>query len=257
MPQPLSRSLSHFLLLACLLGPAPAALADRLDQILACNAAALGGMATLGGIDMLRFDLDIREPTFAVTGRYVASRDGTMRIDVFADGERVFAEGLEDGRAWQWTPDGLADARPEGAAALRHGIEAPGRFWTLSQLRRRGVQVEWLEPGPQARSQEWQLRLTRADGSQLDYFIDRFSCLPTREISRRALHPDVDPTVVAIETSWRDPFTVDGVVRFQVSEQYDLDSGEWLGTTRIVDIEQEPELAEGFFAGPQPLHEPE
>ena len=144
-----------------------------------------------------------------------------------------------------------------GRRAQRHGIEAPGRFWTLSQLRRRGLQVEWLEPGPQAHSREWQLRLTRADGSQLDYFMDRFSCLPTREISRRALHPDVDPTVVAIETSWREPFTVDGVVRFRVSEQRDLDSGEWLGTTRIVDVAQGVELAEGFFAGTQPLHEAE
>ncbi|MDX1379883.1 MAG: hypothetical protein R3233_02125 [Xanthomonadales bacterium] len=261
MPQPRPRPpflpLVRFLLLACLLGPAPAALADRLDQILACNAAALGGMATLGGIDTLRFDLDIREPAFAVTGRYVASRDGTMRIDIFADGERVFAEGLEDGRAWQWTPAGLADVRPEGAAALRHGVEAPGRFWTLHQLRRRGLQVEWLEAGPQARSREWQLRLTRADGTQLDYFIDRFSCLPTREITRRALHPDVDPTVVTIETSWHEPFTVDGVVRFRVSEQRNLDSGEWLGTTRIVDVMQGLKLAEGFFAGTQPLHQAE
>lgn len=255
MHRPLPPSLVRIFLLACLLGAAPTASADRLDQILACNAAALGGMATLGGIETLRFDLDIREPTFAVTGRYVASRDGTMRIDIFAAGERVFAEGLEDGAAWQWTPAGRGEVRPEGAAALRHGIEAPGRFWTLGQLRQRGLQVEWLEPGPQAQPDEWQLRLTRADGSQFDYFIDRFSCLPTREVSRRALHPDVDPTVVAIETAYKEPFTVDGVVRFRVSEQRDLDSGEWLGTTRIVDVTQGLELADGFFAGTQPLQE--
>jgi len=102
-----------------------------------------------------------------------------------------------------------------------------------------------------------QRRFTLAldSGSQLDYFIDRYSCLPTREISRRALHPDADPTAVAIETSWREPFTVDGVVRFRVSEHYDADSGAWLGTTRILRVRQGVALAEGFFEGPQPLHE--
>jgi len=244
-------------LLASLLLGAPAALADRQEQILACNAAALGGMATLGGIDTLRFDLDIREPSFAVQGRYVASRDGTMRVDNYANGERVFAEGLEGGEAWQWTPEGRTLAGADGAAALRHGIEAPGRFWTLWELQRRGLQVAWLPAGPQARINEWQFQLTRADGSQYGYFIDRMSCLPTRELSRRALHPDVDPTMVTIETSYDEPFVVDGVVRFRVSEQRDLDSGEWLGTTRIVDVKQGVELADGFFAGSRPLHEPE
>lgn len=256
MHRPSPPPLLLLLLLVGLAGPAPTALAGRLDTILACNAAALGGMATLAGVDTLRFDLDIRELEFAVMGRYVASRDGTMRIDIFADGEQVFSEGLSDGRAWQWTPGGLTEAGPEGAAALRHGIEAPGRFWTLGQLRDRGLQVEWLESGPHARSREWQLRLTRADGSQFDYFIDRFSCLPTREVSHRALHPDADPTVIAIETSWREPFTVDGVVRFRVSEQRNLDSGEWLGTTRIVDVTQNLDLAEGYFTGIPQLHEP-
>jgi len=251
------RSLSRFLLLACLLAVTPAALADRQEQILACNAAALGGMATLGDIETLRFDLDIREPSFAVQGRYVASRNGTMRVDIYAHGERVFAEGLEGGQAWQWTPEGRSAASGDGAATLRHGIEAPGRFWTLWELQQRGLGVEWLKTGPQAKPDEWQLRLTRDDGSQFDYFIDRMSCLPTREVSSRALHPDVDPTVVTIETSYYEPFVVDGVVRFRVSEQRDLDSGEWLGTTRIVDVKQGLELADGFFAGSRPLPDSE
>jgi hypothetical protein len=63
--------------------------------------------------------------------------------------------------------------------------------------------------------------------------------------------------VLAIETSWREPFTADGVVRFRVSEEYDLDSGAWLGTTRIVDVRQGPDLAEGFFEAPRPLDEAE
>jgi hypothetical protein len=37
----------------------------------------------------------IREPAFEVRGTDVATRDGEMRIDVEADGQRVFSEGLD------------------------------------------------------------------------------------------------------------------------------------------------------------------
>lgn len=221
---------------------------DALDGILACNAEALGGAEALAAIDTLRIELDIAEPGFEVQGSYVASRDGRMRIDIFADGQRVFAEGLSDGQAWQWTPaDGVTASGAKGAAALRNGIESPGRFWTLAQLRERGMQVTLLEPGPQARAGEWQLQLTRSDGPPLDYFIERSSCLPTREVSRRAFHPDVDPTEVAVETAFSEPFTVNDVVRFRRSEQHNLDSGEWLGTTVVREVEPNVALEEDFF----------
>jgi len=64
-------------------------------------------------------------------------------------------------------------------------------------------------PGPQAPHGERQLRLTRADGSVVDHFLDRDSCLPTREVSRRAFHPNVDATEVLVETVHGEPFAVD------------------------------------------------
>jgi len=222
---------------------------DTLDEILACNAAALGGADALAAVSNLRLELDIAEPGFEVQGTYVASRDGAMRIDIIAGDQRVFAEGLHDGQAWQWTPDtGVTASSAKGAAALRNGIESPGRFWTLAQLRERGLQVELLEPGPDAADGEWQLRLTSDDGPVLDYFLDRKSCLPAREVSRRAFHPDVDPTEVAVETAFSEPVTVNGVVRFRHSEQHNLDNGEWLGTTVVREIEQNVELEDDFFS---------
>ena len=225
-----------------------AAADSALNDILACNAAAVGGEQALERIDNLRIRLEIREPTFEVTGTYIASRDGEMRIDIEAGGERVFAEGLIDGRAWQWTPDAGVDAsRPEGAAALRHGIESPGRFWTLGQLQARGLGIKLVEAGPPARDGEWQLRLTRADGSALDYFLDRESCLPTREVTQRAFHPDVDATEVSVETVFSEPEWFDGVLRFRRGESRNLDTGEWLGTTAILDVEHNVPLPDGLF----------
>lgn len=240
----------HVLLtLLLFLAPVAAmAAGETLDEILACNAGKLGGEAALGAIDNLRVELDIAEPGFAVQGIYVASRDGRMRIDIFADGQRVFAEGLNEKGAWQWSPDGGVKASNAlGAATLRNGVEAPGRFWTLRQLRGRGLQVEWLEPGPLARPGEWQLRLTREDGSTLDYFLSCTTCRPTREVSRRAFHPDVDPTEVPVETAFSEPFAVDGVTRLRHGESRRLDTGEWLGNTVLRSVEHNVTLPEGHF----------
>jgi len=246
---PVLRSAAVLILLFALAKPALAnGLAD-LDGVQGCHALALGGAAAFEPIDNLRIELDIAEPGFEVRGTYVASRDGRMRIDIFASEQRVFAEGLDGTRAWQWTPSrGVTEPNAEGAATLRNGVEAPGRFWTLEQLRERGLQVELVDAAPRALDNELQLRLTRADGSVLHYFLDRESCRPTREVSRRAFHPDVDPTEVQVETIFSEPFTVDGVLRFRRTEQRNLDNGEWLGTTVVRSVEQNVELPEGYFS---------
>jgi hypothetical protein len=240
--------LCRLLLLSCLAATAAVGRADSLDDLLACYTEAVGGPAAFEAIHNLRVELDIREPTFEVSGTYLASRDGRMRIDIEAGGRRVFAEGLVDGRAWQWNPEGgVLESNAAGAAALRNGIESPGRFWTLGQLQERGLAVELLEPGPLARPAEWQLRLLRDDGSVIDYFLDRATCLPTREVSRRAFHPDVDASEVSIETSFSEPEPIDGVVRFRRSDSRNLDTGEWLGTTLVRSVEHNVGLPDSLF----------
>jgi hypothetical protein len=244
----LRSSHSRAVLALGLLALAGAANADPLGDILRCNAEALGGDEAFERVDNLRIELDIEEPGFEVTGTWAADRDGRMRIDVHASGERVFAEGLDGERAWQWTPgDGVSRSDARGKAALRHGIEAPGRFYTLRQLRARGARLELFEPGPLSRQGEWQIRLAREDGTVVDFFLDRSSCLPTREVSRRAFHPDMDPTEVLIQTVHGEPVEVDGVLRFRLGESSNLATGEWLGTTRVRSVEHNVELTEGFF----------
>jgi hypothetical protein len=236
------------LLLLCLPALAAAEPPASLDEILRCNADALGGEPAFERVENLRIALDISEPGFEVTATYVASRDGRMRIDITAGGERVFAEGLDGEGAWQWTPQaGVKTSSAAGAAALRHGIELPGRFWTLRQLHAHGARLEWLEPGPLARPDEWQLQLTLDDGAVIDHMLDRSSCLPTREVSRRAFHPDVDATEVLVETISSEPEQVDGVLRFKRGESRIVDTGEWLGTTVVRGFESNVDLPDGFF----------
>ena len=56
--------------------------APKLDQLLRDHAAARGGVAAIESRVNVALDLQIVEPGFTVDGRYTATRDGCMRIDV-------------------------------------------------------------------------------------------------------------------------------------------------------------------------------
>jgi hypothetical protein len=62
---------------------------------------ARGGVEAIESAHTVAIRLRIVEPKFTVEGLYQASRDGQMRIEVFADGKRVFSEGYDGRRGWQ------------------------------------------------------------------------------------------------------------------------------------------------------------
>src|SRR5262245_48516528 len=102
--------------------PTPAAL--TLEDILARNAEAQGG-AAFARVQTLLSEAEIVEPTFTVEGRYIASKTGLMRVDVFYQGRRAFSEGIDAQGAWSWPGDAPAPvpASGSGRAMLAHGIE--------------------------------------------------------------------------------------------------------------------------------------
>jgi hypothetical protein len=211
--------------------------AQDLDAILALNATAQGS-DRLAEVTSVRHRLHIKEPGFEVDGTYVASRAGSMRIDIQSDGQHVFSEGLDAGGAWQWSPEtGVSTQSAAGAAALLHGIEMPGHFYTLQAVRERGAGVTLVGAVTEGERSEWQIHVAMADGFERDYFIDQSTHRLTRQRDRRAFHPDVDPTPVTVETRFEDAERVDGVLVFMRQEQANLDTGEWLGTTRVQSIE--------------------
>lgn len=220
-----------------LFSQAIAAHAEDLDTILALNATAQGS-AGLAKVTSVRHSLSIKEPGFEVAGTYVASRAGFMRIDIRSDGEHVFSEGLDQEDAWAWSPeDGVSTQSEAGAQALLHGIEMPGHFYTLLAVRDRGAKVTLVGALTEGGRSEWQVHVVMADGFERDYFIDQSTHRLTRQRDHRAFHPDVDPTLVTVETRFEDPELVDGVLVFMRQEQTNLDTGEWLGTTRVQSVE--------------------
>lgn len=82
-------------------------------DILAAHAEARGGAAAIEAIQSIAIRLTIDEG-WVLEDHYRATRAGEMRIDVFAEGERVFTEALHQGSAW---------SRPHRAA--RHVCKRP------------------------------------------------------------------------------------------------------------------------------------
>lgn len=206
----------------------------RLAALLACHDEAVGG-AALRAMQRVEYDLEIQEPGFAVEGRYFADRDGTMRIDIFAGGERVFSEWWDGEAGWQ-LPQGAAEpvpTSPEGGEALRHGVETAGHLSTLADMSALGHRVALVDPEPADPGVELAIETTLADGTQGWSWLDLETCLLTRTRDFRAFHPDVDPEARWIETRFEDFRTDEGITRAWTTLNIDLVTGDTIGTTRI------------------------
>ena len=240
--------MTRALLLTCLLLASMNCAAQDLDAILALNASAHGGADNFSKVENVRYLLTISEPGFEVSGTYVATRQGNMRIDIEADGQRVFSEGLHQGKAWQWTPGGgFEDQDETSTAALSHGIESPGRFFSMEQARERGARITLVGVVTENKQQQWQLRLVLPDGFGREYFIDQQSGRTVRERDYRAFHPAIDATPKTIETRHRGEIWVDGVLRFTSSVNSNVETGEWLGTSQVRLVEHNIDLEDDYF----------
>lgn len=222
-----------------------------LDALVARHVEARGGADAIARVGTFECDLRIEEPTFAVDGRYVATRDGRMRIDVSMDGTRVFTEALDHGRSWSWSPDeGVSEGSPQGFAALRHGIEFPFKLFGLHEMTARGHRLELRGREVIDGIDYHVLRLTLDDGFQVTYYVHPESWLIERERTRRALHVDVDPTPEWIETVYSDYRTAGGVLYPYKQLERQVATGKVLSTGTIREIRINPPLDADRFAPP-------
>ena len=236
------------LILTCLLMLSINAIAQDLDTLLELNSAAHGGSENFARIENVRYLLTISEPGFEVFGTYVATRQGSVRIDIEANGQQVFSEGLHDGQAWQWTPDGgYAKQDEAAAAALQHGVDLPGRFFTMQQVREHGATITLLGAVRDGEHSQWQLRIVLPDGFSRDYFVDQETNRIVRERDYRAFHPTLDSTRQTIETHFDGEMWLGGVLHFSRSRNVNAETGNWLGTTHVQSVKHNINIPEGYF----------
>ena len=57
---------------------------DELQHIVRMNTLARGGSEAIEAVHALRLEVRIQEPSFVLTGTYVATRTGYVRVDVYA-----------------------------------------------------------------------------------------------------------------------------------------------------------------------------
>lgn len=222
-----------------------------LDTLIAMHVAARGGEAAIERASTFECDLHIVEPTFEVDGTYIATRDGRMRVDIRAGGDRVFTEALDQGQAWSWTPeDGMREGSEAGAAALRHGIEFPFKLFGLHEMKARGHRLEPAGRETVDGIEYHVLRLVLDDGFEVRYYLHPETWLIDRERTQRALHVDVDPTPQWIETIHSDYRPVGGVLYSHRQVERALATGAILSTGTISEIRINPPLAPDRFSPP-------
>src|SRR5712664_3684917 len=112
-----------------------------LNNIITKNTDVVGGTATIEAIHNLRMKLHIVENRLNVKAVYVADDLERMRIDIYAGDQRMYTEGYHGKQAWRLS-EGETRGESEGrdaTAALRHGVELPGKIFWLYQLREKGA----------------------------------------------------------------------------------------------------------------------
>jgi hypothetical protein len=163
-----------------------------LDEVIERHTKAVGGRAAIEAIQSIEFDLHITDPKFEVDGIYFAARPGKMRIDVNAGGDHVFTEAFDGQKGWEGK--GTSQKATEKAtAALRHGVELPGKLFGLHELKARGHRIELAEREKIDGIVYYVLQLTLNDGYAATLYVDPNSWLITRRRDVRPLHVDVDP----------------------------------------------------------------
>jgi len=222
----------------------PLALEDVIDR----NTKAMGGRAAIEAVNSIEVDLHIVDPGFEVDGSYRAARSGRMRIDVHAGGKHVFTEAFDGKNGWQWSGKGNPEpASPKAAAALRHGVELPGKLFGLHELKQRGHHVELVGREKVDGTDYYVLRLTLNDGYTTTLYVDPQSWLITRRRDVRPLHVDVDPTPTTIEQRSSDFREVAGVQFAFATIEIDLKTGKELERAKINSIKVNQPIDQSVF----------
>ncbi len=144
-----------------------------LDEIIERNTDSIGGRAAIEAIQSIQIDLHIKDPSFEVDGTYYAARPGKMRIDVSAEGKHVFTEAFDGQSGWQW--EGKGEQKPateKATAALRHGVELPGKLFGLHEVKARGHRMKSIGREQIDGVNYYVLQLILNDGCAVSLYVD-------------------------------------------------------------------------------------
>ncbi|MEP6938248.1 MAG: hypothetical protein ABI846_00670 [Rudaea sp.] len=207
-----------------------------------------GGLLAAQAIAALAYHIHVREATYEVDGIYVVDRQGRMRIDLYADGKRVYTECYDGKRGWQMDRDGkVADSSATGTLTLWHGTQYPGQILALAELPAHGHRIESIGRERIDGVAYDVLKLTMSDGFETYRYVNVRTGRIERSRDVRAPHPDMDPKRAPLDTAYADFRKVDGVLRPFAETQTDLKTGKWNQTATVQSIRRLPSLPDALF----------
>lgn len=218
-----------------------------LEEVVQRHTLARGGAEALDRVRSILMASEMTDGPDAFNGRYAADAAGLVRIDVYAAGNFVGAEGVDRQGVWlRGANSQPRDSVATGAAnALLHGAEA--HLFGLHRFPERGHRVR-LMPGTRLDGIDYQVvEVVFSTGHTSYFYVDPSTWLITRRRDERAFHPDVSSSQQRIETRYSDFQTVEGVVAPHRDTNLDLATGNVLGTVQVSRRVINPVLPEGLF----------
>ncbi len=219
-----------------------------LEEIIAKNSIALGGKEALDSVTTMVKTSRIVEGNNRDIAVFAADRLGRMRVDIFADGHRVFSESYDGEDAYQWSPqDGQSAASERGTVALSHTPQLPNHIFRLKDVASNGHSLELLGYEELDGTEYSVLKLTLSDGFENYLWVDRESGFVVRARNTRALHVDVNDEETVIESRISDFRRVGDIVHPHSVLEVDLKTGESLVDVSLLSIDLNVELPGGYF----------
>lgn len=219
-----------------------------LAEIIQMNTLARGGAAALDRVRDIAIDVEIVEGAQALNGHYAANGHGMVRIDIYAGGKNVYAEGVDGSGVWRWTggPDPAQPSQATGAAnALTNGAENHLFGWHRFAERGHKLLLMPVEAIDGVAYPVVEVRYTTGHTSY--FYVDPISWHAVRRRDERAYHPDNDQTKQRIESRFFDFVRAGGVVASHRAEDIDLATGKVLSTNRTLARQVNPRLAQSYF----------
>lgn len=223
---------------------APAA--PTLADVIARNTQARGGAVALDKVHSISVDVEILEGGMTLSGRYAATNEGLVRIDLYADGKLAASEGIDANGVWILTNDGPKPSVATGAAnALLHGAE--NHLFGWHRFAERGHKLALMPPETIDGVTYQVVEIRYSTGHTSYYYIDPVSSQAVRRRDERAYHPDISMEKKRVESRSLEFQAVDGVVAAHRNEDYDLDTGKLLAWNRALSRQINPQLPADYF----------
>jgi outer membrane lipoprotein-sorting protein len=179
------RRFAFLLLTACVL-PALAC-AQTVDEIIARNMAAKGGLASLKAVQTFRMTGDVAIGPMQASFVEVHKRPGKMRRDITIQG-MTLVQACNGESGWQIVPfTGKKDPEPMAPDDLKQLQQDADMDGPLLEYKQKGYKVELAGKERVAGTDAYHLKITLKGGDMLDLYLDAVSYLETKIVSKTTL----------------------------------------------------------------------